>query len=172
MKKVLSVLLAVLVVSLSFAFVVGAEEAVVYPVCECKDHTNAAEGCHCCVYCDNLDYGYLTHCVKKADGSLNEYYVLEKYVDELTGTETYKNRRVIEFCCTDCDGIVPSSCSCGKCEPDTDDSVKAPDQLLTEDQQQQVIDGFQSVLGRIRDFFDKLFNAIFEFLRFDEIMGA
>lgn len=170
MKKALSVLLTVLVIALSFTFIVGAE-AEVYPVCECRDHTNSADGCHCCVYCDNLDTYYLTPCVKKADGSLDDYYVEEEYVNEETGEVTIKNRRVVEFCCTDCDGIAPSSCTCGNCDPETDESVKGPDQILDENQQQQVIDGFQSVLGRIREFFDKLFNAIFEFLRFDEIMG-
>lgn len=148
MKKVLSVLLTVLVIALSFTFVAGAVE------CTCKDHTNSADGCHCCVYCPNLDTYYLTSCVKNADGSL----------------KTNDNGEA-EFCCTACNGIRPCHCGCDCCPENGEDSAEGPDQLLTDDQQQQVIDGFQSVLGRIREFFDKLFDAIFEFLRFDEIMG-
>lgn len=148
MKKVLSVLLTILVIALSFTFIAGAEE------CNCKDHTNGSEKCHCCVYCPNLDTYYLTSCVKNPDGSLK-----------------LNENGEVEFCCTDCDGMRFCNCKCDCCMLENDDTATGPDQILDENQQQQVIDGFQKILGRIREFFDKLFDAIFEFLRFDEIMG-
>ncbi len=149
MKKTLSILLTVLIIALSFTFIAGAED------CNCKDHTNDEKGCHCCVYCPNLDTYYLTSCVKNDDGSLK-----------------LNENGTVDFCCAECTGIAPCACTtCDCCKYENDDTVTGPDQIFDEEQQEQIIDGFQNILGRIRDFFDKLFDAIFEFLRFDEIMG-
>lgn len=143
MKKALSILLALLVLSMTFIFSVGAADA----ACGCLDHTDSAEGCSCCLECDNLDRDQLTSCAKDADG-----------------TET--------LCCMSCSGIFPCKCGCACCAlSDKEQEDPGFDPILDEDQQEEVISAFQRVLRQISDFFDKLFDAIFEFLRFDEIMG-
>ena len=42
---------------------------------------------------------------------------------------------------------------------------------VNEEAQEEFVTGFQAVLKRISDVFDKIFNAIFEFLRLDEVLG-
>lgn len=144
MKKALSILMAILVLSMSFVVSVSAAD----PVCTCEDHKAGTDkSCYCCIYCDNLDRDQLTSCGKDADG-----------------TEV--------LCCNECSGIYPCTCGCPCCtltDAEIEDSKNDP--ILNEEQQQEVIDTFQRVLRQISDFFDKLFDAIFEFLRFDEIMG-
>ncbi len=147
MKKVLSILMSILIIALSLTLIAGAAG------CDCKDHTDAASGCHCCINCDNFDVHYATSCVKKVDGNGNVV------IDGSTR------------CCIECTGIIPCDCGCDCCAPDADNDSSAPDPILTPDQQEQVVSGFQKVLARIREFFDNFFNTIFEFLRFDEIMG-
>ncbi len=155
MKKTLSILMSILIIALSFVFVVGAEGAEVDTRCKCLDHKpNPANSCTCCRYCNNVDESWLTTCAKKYDAQ--------------------GNRIKEASCCTECKGIIPCGCDCPCCPSDSDaDSPNAGNggAILTPGQQEEVVDGFQGVLGRIRAFFDKLFNAIFEFLRFDEIMG-
>ena len=147
MKKTLSILMSILIIALSFTFLAGAAG------CDCKTHTDSEEGCHCCFACDNLDEGYVTSCIKDAPRKEDGSY------------DTAKR------CCNECRGLIPCGCGCDCCAADANGENTNNGQILTPDQQEQVVDGFQSVLGRIREFFDKLFNAIFEFLRFDEIMG-
>lgn len=138
MKKILSILMSILIIVLSFTVMASAAG---HP---CKDHIVDPEiGCHCCIDCPNLDEDYVTSCIK--DG---------------------------KRCCVDCRGVIPCDCGCPCCATDADNGETSGNgQILTPDQQEQVIDGFQGVLARIREFFDKLFDMIFEFLRFDEIMG-
>ncbi|MBQ3136295.1 MAG: hypothetical protein IJB74_02315 [Clostridia bacterium] len=146
MKKTLSILMSILILALSFTFLAGAAG------CDCKTHTNSAEGCHCCFDCNNLDVHYITSCIKDA---------------AVDGEYDYNKR-----CCNECTGLIPCNCGCDCCAPDANGGNNTGNgPILTPDQQEEVIDGFQNVLSRIREFFDKLFNAIFEFLRFDEIMG-
>ena len=45
------------------------------------------------------------------------------------------------------------------------------EEIWDEEAQQGFIDGFQAILKRISDAFDKFFDAIFEFLRLDEVLG-
>ena len=149
MKKVLSILMSILIIALSLTFVAGAATG----KCEaCGSKEHKAENCYCCIDCENLDIHHITSCIKDAERLENGEYDL--------------NAR----CCTSCTGIIPCSCGCSCCSLSESDKDTGKE-IFTEEQQEGIIDAFQSVLGRVREFFDKLFNTIFEFLRFDEIMG-
>lgn len=148
MKKTLSILMSILTIVLSLTFLAGAAG------CDCKDHTNAATGCHCCIDCDNLDEHYITSCIK--DKAKNGEY-------------NYDDR-----CCHECTGLIPCTCGCPCCalsDEDLENLGNGNGQIFTPDQQEQIVTGFQKVMLRIREFFDTFFDVIFEFLRFDEIMG-
>ena len=152
MKKTLSILLTVLMIALSFTFLVSAEDA---PVCNCYDHqASPAYSCKCCFYCDNLNVNAVTPCMKDGNG-------VKKDADGF----------VVETCCGFCDGW-REGCHCDcECCPKGTTSNDQNNELLDDNQKEQVVNGFQKVLARFREFFDNLFNTIFEFLRFDEIMG-
>ena len=148
MKKLLSVILAVLiVVTCSFAaFVVFAEDAApVDTTCHCANH-NPDAPCHCCVYCPNLDKGYLTSCVQ------------------------YNENGEASFCCSKCTGIWPCTCGCDCCNDnyaEIDDGTGLP--ILTPDQQDAFIGGFQGAMAKVAAVFDRIFNAIMDFLRIEEV---
>ena len=144
MKKFLSVLLAVIMaLTCLSAFTVFAEDAA--PTCTCANHKTSGS-CHCCVYCPNLDRGYLTSCVQ------------------------YDENGVASFCCSRCTGIWPCNCGCDCCNDhyaDIDDGNGLP--LLNESQQNAFISGFRSVLSKVSGVFDMLFNAVMKFLRISEV---
>ncbi len=148
MKKALSLFLAVLLILSTFAvsFGVFAEDKVDMGACTCKDCTQVMNGCHCCAYCPYLDKTYLLSCAKDKDGNFSG-----------------------SFCCGQCDGIWPCDCTCDCCK-DKDskpgDSDSKP--ILTPDQQKDFIKGFQTVLKKVADVFDMIFDAIFKFLRIDD----
>lgn len=148
MKKALSILMSILIVLSLSLFAFGAEAG----VCDCKDHTNSEKGCHCCINCNNLDTYYLTSCASDGKGNIESPLVL---------------------CCNECTGIRPCSCGCDCCIVDdtAGTEYEGNGQIFTEDQQEEIVNTFQKVLGRLREFFDELFNRIFEFLRFDDVMG-
>lgn len=159
MKKVISVLLAVVMLFTmgTMAFAVVIEEPEITDKCTCDDHEASSLGsCHCCVLCPNIDKSWLTSCAKdkSTDGSYDG-----------------------SLCCAYCTGIFPCSCGCDCCDPNnTDDgsgSIFGPiDDEVVEDAQDDFISGFQKILKRISDVFDKLFDAIFEFLRVDDLLGS
>lgn len=155
MKKALSVVLALVMVFSCFGVIFASAEDVDMGLCKCKKCTKA-EGCHCCIYCPYLDKGYITSCVK------------------------FDEEGNPSFCCADCTGIFP--CNCGvdsqgnkKVDHDCcydnyeniDDGTGLP--ILTPDQQNTFIQGFQNVLKKVSDIFDSIFNAIFEFLRIKDV---
>ena len=158
MRKIISVVLAALML-----FSVMAVSVSAVGVCSCgipeDQHDN---NCLCCVYCPGLPQGRIVSCAKKVG-------------DEYT------------FCCTDCRGFIDASGKCGcsaecTCCVLNDDGTtgnKPGDSLLGdvaediwgEEQQENFVNGFQAVLKKISDAFDRFFNAIFEFLRLDEVLG-
>lgn len=158
MKKVISVLLTMLMLfSVMGTVALAVDNEVPGPTgeCGCADHTIAAEGCHCCVLCPNIDISYLTACAKNSsaggsyDGSL---------------------------CCYKCTGIWPCDCGCDCCGESAGSDNNNPiigdiDDIWTEEAQDDFVDGFQKILKRISDAFDNFFNKIFEFLRLDEVLG-
>ena len=169
MKKVISVLLSVVMlfgcVALTASAVVTHGELVVVGSefgqdvyeykyegqCTCEDHISGSL-CHCCVKCPTLDTDYLTDCAGRKEGKYD-------------GT----------VCCKDCDGISEdNNCTCGSCvekDENLSDFESGLDNLIPEQDKQSFVDGFQSILKQISDAFDKFFDAIFAFLRLEEILG-
>ncbi len=159
MRKIISVILAVLMLFSAMAVSASAASG----VCNCDDH-KADSTCHCCIYCpENPSFAYVTPCHKEYK---NGKYVLK---------DTY--------CCGDCDGFIDNNgkcgCNCKCCALDIDGTVgdlRDPiggywNDIWDEEAQQSFVDGFQAILKRISDVFDKIFDAIFEFLRLDEVLG-
>ncbi len=142
MKKVISVFLAALML---MACMSVAGVAADYE-CTCAEGVHVSEGlCDCCVYCPNPDKGAWNTC--------------------------YRDNGA--FCCEDCDGIRPCGCECVCCtvNEDIDGDKGNLDDYITEQDKEQFVDGFQAILKKISDFFDMVFDAIFEFLRIDEVLG-
>ena len=147
MKKALSLFLAVLMILSACAVSFGAfaEDKVDMGACTCKDCTRIMNGCHCCAACPYLDETYLLSCAKDKNGHFSG-----------------------SFCCAQCDGIWPCDCNCSCCQnkdAETDDQGRP---ILTPQQQKDFIKGFQSVLKKVADVFDMIFDAIFKFLRIDD----
>ncbi len=172
MKKIVAVLLSVLMlcgcmaVSASATVTVGDQVTVDQDIfgnitqyklegqCTCNVGQHDAE-CHCCVFCPNLDISYLTSCAK-ANNPAGE-----------TGFDG-------TVCCVECTGIWPCDCGCDCCKEynqNLDDLKNNINDYWGEEEQENFVDGFQAILKQIRDAFDKFFDAIFEFLRLDEVLG-
>lgn len=169
MKRLTALLLATLMLFASLGVMASAadiEEVSVTGECDCRDckyygYSDAMlEGrpndCHCCVLCSKLDKTYLTACAKNSstDGSFDG-----------------------SVCCGSCTGIWDAQgcgCSCDCCVVENED-IKDNDSILDdvwdEDDRDAFVDGFQAIIKRIADWFDMVFNAIFEFLRLDEVLG-
>lgn len=155
MKKVISVLLAVMMLFSAVATFAFAEDSTA-PLCTCDDHVATPEGtCHCCVLCPNIDKSYLTSCAK--DGSKDGLY---------DGS----------LCCGYCTGIFPCKCGCACCDPENEGNGTNPvigwwDEIWDTEAQEDFVEGFQKILQRISDVFDNFFDRIFEFLRLPEVVG-
>ncbi len=152
MKKIISVLLAALMLVACFS--VAAFAVPVEGVCNCSENGthNPAGACHCCLFCENLDATYVTACAK---GSLNS--------------------GVKEVCCYECTGILGCTCGCECCkisDEDISDDDNTFDDLWTEQDKESFVDGFQAILKKISDFFDMLFDTIFEFLGIEDVLGS
>lgn len=147
MKKIISVLLAALMLVSCFSVVSFAEGE----TCTCEPGVHIAGGpCHCCVYCPDVDPTYVMECYTKNGG----------------------------FCCDSCDGMYPcncgAACGCKFCVPgdqNIEDGDNTLDKVVTDQDKQNFVDGFQAILKTISDFFDELFDTIFEFLRLDDVLG-
>ena len=158
MKKVISVLLAALMLMSCFAvgsFATSGE-------CDCGPGEHTDDGvCNCCVYCENRDVSMIMNCC-----FVNGVVENGKLVTPVP-------------CCDECDGLYPCNCGvkCG-CEycVNGDKDITAGGSTLgdiwSEQDQQNFVDGFQAILKKISDFFDMVFDAIFEFLRIDEVLDA
>lgn len=175
MKKALSVILAMILLMSCFATAFAADEEIVlddssyaYNECKCenckyKDCKDAncshAKDCNCCIYCSHLDESLI---IKQC---VNYYY------DE-------NGNRWVNKCCANCRGIWPcdcgtnTMCGCKTCNGDSiDKDTGDGEPILTPEQQEQVVDGFQKVIKIVSDVFNQIFEAIFKFLRIDEILG-
>ena len=142
MKKVISVFLAALMLMAC----VSVSGLAAYDECTCTDgHVEVAGACTCCVYCEYADEGAWNTCYRDSG----------------------------EFCCKDCDGIRPCGCDCECCtvNENIDDNKSNMDDYITEQDKKEFVDGFQAILKKVSDFFDMLFDTIFEFLKIDEILG-
>lgn len=175
MKKIISVLLSVVLAFSCMALTASALEfadepvnagdvdnanmpVLQYKVLGTCDHHLGDEAftgaCKCCVLCPNIDVSNLSNCARgtKADGSV--------------GFDGY-------LCCTECTGMWGCNCGCACCtlDHDIEDNENTLGDIWGEEEQENFIDAFQSVLKRISDAFDKFFDAIFAFLRLDEVLG-
>ncbi len=142
MKKIISVLLAALMLMSCFAVVSFAETA----EHKCEKGTHVSVGyCTCCLLCPNVDDSYVLGCADRTTGAT---------------------------CCADCSGIYPCNCRCTCCSKgDQTGTENDGKDILTPEQQENFVDGFQAFLKKISDFFDDLFDKIFEFLKVDEVLG-
>lgn len=170
MKRLTAILLATLMLFASLCVTASAadiiEEVPITGECDCEDCKYAGysdemlEGkpndCYCCVLCPKLNKSYLTACAKNTstDGSFDG-----------------------SVCCGYCSGIWDAKgcgCECECCgvvnEDITDNDNNIGDYWGEEDQE-AFVDGFQSILKQISDWFDAIFDMIFEFLRIDEVLG-
>ncbi len=158
MKKVISILLVVLVAFSAMSMIAGAEVISPEPKCTCANHKSTpANSCHCCVLCPNIEKSYLTACATN---------------DNKDGSGTYDG----SLCCSNCTGIFPCNCGCSCCKDNDSDKNDKPilgngGELWNSDAQEEFVNGFQAILKRVSDVFDKIFNAIFEFLKIDGILG-
>ena len=157
MRKIISVVLAALMLFSVMAISASAEAA-----CTCGPAHVDSYDCLCCVYCPDMPQGRIVSCAKKnADG---EY----------------------TFCCVDCQGFLGTdgtcgckeACTCCVLEEDgtiggsTSDAIGgAIEDVWGEKQQNSFVESFQAVLKKISDAFDRFFNAIFEFLKIDNVPG-
>lgn len=155
MKKTLSVILAIVMILTCFVAAVAAVPADHAAICgHCGSCTAKAGTCAECIYCPNLEKGRICSCVGEYDEATGEY----------------------SFCCANCTGLWP--CECGRdcgCEyclgqsQEIDDGTGDP--IIPPKTQEQIIANFQKIIRQIADALDKFFDAIFEFLRLDEVIG-
>lgn len=150
MKKALSLLLAIILVfsALACSFAVFAEEYEMKD-CSCSNCTRIPNSCRCCAYCPYIDKSVLLSCAKDEDGNFKG-----------------------SFCCSECSGIWPCNCHCG-CEACVDKSQETdpdPEPLIPEAQRKAYVEAFQNAIKKVAAVFDKIFNAIFKFLRIDELI--
>lgn len=151
MKKIIAVLLSVLMLFSVMTVMASAFS------CTCTDVPHEeGKSCHCCAACPNLDLSYLSSCAidQSTDGSFDG-----------------------SVCCADCKGVLPCYCGCACCTDDgqTNDDIKDTDNTLDkiwdEEDQSNFVRSFQKILKQISDFFDDLFETIFEFLRIEDVLG-
>lgn len=158
MKKIISIMLTVLMIfscvfAVSASEFIGPESGTEYATeCTCKNHDADDEECNCCLNCENLREGFKTSCA-----IWNE------------------EKGCYEVCCGECRGVVPCNCGCDCCK-DHDQSYEDKndgtlDEIWGDEEKKDFVDGFQKILKQISDIFDKIFDAIFEFLRIDEVLG-
>lgn len=150
MKKALSLFLAVVMILSAFAvsFAVVAED-IAMDSCTCKNCTRQMNSCRCCAYCPYLDKTVLLSCAKDESGNFKG-----------------------SFCCGDCSGIWPCDCHCGceACENKDPDADSDPQPIIPEAQRKTIVEAFQNAIKKVAAVFDKIFDAIFEFLRIDDLI--
>ena len=150
MKKTLAILLAVIMLLASFAisFAVFADEPV-DPICSAcgKQHTSTVRGsCTCCLRCPYLDLSKVVACHKDNNGVTSSY------------------------CCGNCTGFY--GCTCGQnpdcgcrfcngtgVEQETDVKPIVPEQT-----QIHIKELFQTIMHKISEVFDRIFEAAFAVL--------
>ncbi len=149
MKKALSIILALIMITAVFALPASAADSVLVTdtICDCEDHVKTGK-CTCCLYCENLDRTYKTPCAVQLED----------------GTYT--------VCCIDCDGIFPCDCNCDCCPKDSESNPENTDKppLISEENQEVIVGGWNEIMQKVVAFFEEFFNYIFEFLKLADIM--
>lgn len=151
MKKALSVILALVMLSTCFAvgFAAFAAETETCEFCH-KECTGVLGTCTCCALCEYVD--------------------TQKVIDHYNEDGEYV------FCCDDCNGVWPCNCyfecGCEACaEKDRPANDGTGDEILSPDEQVRFVSGFQKIMYRLNDIFNKIFDALFELLKLDGIFG-
>ncbi len=156
MKKIISVFLAITMLFSFAAVAFAADETATYE-CTCTNCRKDVD-CTCCIYCEYT--GKRMSCV----------------------TFDEDNGGVAVFCCERCTGFLGCTCGdeedpealcvCTHCRAEAQDGkdpAGSQNQIFDSDTQKSIIDMFQNILGKISAVFDMIFDAIFEFLRIDEL---
>ena len=177
MKKIISVLLSVVLAFSCMALTASALEfadepvnagdvdnanmpVLQYKVLGTCDHHFGDEpftgACDCCVLCPNVDASELTDCARGTEPIGIGDSLFDGYL-----------------CCTECTGMWGCDCGCACCGLDHDqkDNENTLGDIWGEEEQKNFVNGFQAILKTISDAFDKFFDAIFAFLRLDEVLG-
>ncbi len=193
MKKLLSVLLAVIMI-FSFsavAFAAGSweEEQANIGITEfctnCSNPCTGKFGCTCCEDCPG-------HIDERGDATnISGYlecrfgYYLDSDIVDGNGNIVHKGDNKVHYywkakCCDDCTGKVGCKCNCkdGK-EPncpycidnDEDDNIDDKINGGINAAQNGFINGIQTALKAVRDVMYELFDALFEFLRLEDLLG-
>ena len=149
MKKFISVLLALIMVMSCFGVMASAAVNLTTGTCICANHVES--NCTCCVYCPTLSESAKADCLvreQNADGSYT-----------------------ITVCNAECTGL--AYCTCSGCEYDEDysGSDAGAGALIPEDVQDDIVTWFQLILSKVSTAFDEFFEAIFEFLRLEDVLG-
>ena len=152
MKKIISVLLAVLMI---FSVMAVSASAADGAMCNCGNHNfDNPTNCYCCINCPTIPENHRFTCTR------------------VEGT-TYVT------CCPKCPGyfgatytVCTCNCGCNACgeNASTNGDSSILDGVVSDKDKENFVDGFQAILKKISDVFDRFFNAIFEFLRIDEIL--
>lgn len=157
MRKIISVLLAILMI-FSVMTIAASAEAI---RCDCGNHDDSLGAtCYCCVNCPELPANYRFACVKKEG---------DKYVTCCERCDGYYGAVYGKCTCSD-----SPDCDCTFCASsgeDADDDSSYLDKVVSEQDKENFVDGFQAVLKKISDVFDRFFDAIFSFLKLDQILG-
>lgn len=158
MKKFISVFLAALMLMSCFAVSSFAAVDTFSKMCICTDHIKG-QPCTCCVLCPNPDIDKWNTCYRET-------------------CETDENGNLVNgtFCCKDCRGVVHNgscgcACECCKGNENVEDGNHTFDNVITDQDKDNFVASFQEVIKKLSDFFNMVFDAIFEFLRIEEVLG-
>lgn len=194
MKKLLSVVLAVIMI-FSFsavAFAAGSwnEEQANAGITEycthCSNPCTGVFGCTCCEECPGYidENGVATNVSEYLECRYGYYRDIDIYVDG-SSVPTHKGDQTIHYywkvkCCDECTGKVGCKCNCknGKeancpycIDEDAEDNIDDKINGGISAAQNGFIGGIQSALTAVRDVMYELFDALFKFLRLEEILG-
>lgn len=193
MKKLLSVFLAVtMILSLSLvAFAAGSleEEQANIDIREyCTNCGNACTGMFGCTCCENCpghldEFGNATNISGYLECRFG--YYLDADVFDADGKLTHKGDNKTHYywkakCCDDCTGKVGCKCNCknGKeancpycIDQEAEDGVADKVEGGIHAAQNGFISGIQTALTAVRDVMYELFDALFEFLRLEDLLG-
>lgn len=192
MKKLLSVFLAAVMI-FTFASVVFAgswndEQANAGITEYCTNCGNACTGTFGCTCCENCpghidDYGNATNVVGYLACRYDFYLDVDIY--DANGTLIHEGDQKTHYywkakCCDDCTGKVGCKCNCkngdeANCpyciDEDANDDLNDKVEGGIHAAQNGFINGIQTALTSVRDVMYELFDALFKFLRLEDLLG-
>ena len=150
MKKVISIILAAVMLMSCFAFASFAGGS-----CTCGEgvHTDG-EKCRCCRYCPNIDTSALLACYNREEDKL--------CCEKCSGVFDAKK------------GGCDCNCGCVHCKTKNQTGNELDsylDKVFGDQEKKNFVDSFQDVIKMLSDIFDELFDKIFAFLKIDGVIG-